>query len=371
MLFASALILFMLLTPGATASSILQTLAVPGSEPYRILSGVQANEYWIVVHGVGLVLLYQNGQGAWALSSPYGDHLYDATGPDSNGRIFCSAFNETDGSYVWVFDCSQRAIISRITLGADYPLAGLCLSPDESSLFVLGDDWPRLGQPGGSFIESLGHPDAGIVWQIDTATGVIVDRGACAALPETIYYAQCETGPDKLFISSETTAADSSTAVSALDVLNVERGFPRQTVIWTQASLMPYCIDVLNWSATEPLIAAMCPADNYDSNPDGHYAIWIIDPTSGSVVSRLQLTWNGIVCGLNHACLSQASPCNMYASIFLTGHCPIAVIDRDTGALVNTIPVGDVDAQFIYEMPNDNLIVTTGKDGKILIIDPT
>ena len=360
----------------AGASTILQTVDIPGSYVFRILGGSQPDEYWIVDVASGLRLLYQDALGHWACSAPYGNHLQDATGPDSQGRIYCTDYSASTGSYIWVFDCNQRSVISTIYLGPDYPLRGLCLSPDESSLFVLGYNWPRIGQHYSGFIASAGHPDAGIVWQIDTATGTIVDQGVCDALPETIFCASSEEGPDRLFISTQTTAASDQSAESSINVLSVERGLPRLSRIWALASLMPYRLDFLKWSTTDSYIAAISGADDSDPLPGNQYAIIIIDSSTGSVVNRLSYSWNGHIQGINHAFLSQVDPSKLYASINLispTGHSsiPIAVLDHDTGALLDTIPVGDVDAQFIYEMPDGKLIVTTGKDGKILIIDPT
>jgi len=155
------------------ASSVLQTIERPGSHVYRILAGTASGEYWVADLGNGLRLLTEDSQGIWTCSQPFGDPLYDFTGPDINGYFYCSDYSLETGSCVRVFDCDMKTILQTIALGTDYPVTGLSLSSDMTNLFVLGQDWPRLGESY-SFIDSGGHRDSGIVWKIDTTSLTVV-----------------------------------------------------------------------------------------------------------------------------------------------------------------------------------------------------
>ena len=117
----------------------------------------------------------------------------------------------------------------------------------------------------------------------------------------------------------------------------------------------------------------MCVSvDSSMDDPNYMAGLWIIDTSIAQVINRLTINYNGRDLGVLHACVSQVSPCDAYIAPAIDQFEKILVIDYFTGAVTSTIPLpSGCTAEFVYEMPDGNLIVTTGKTGNILIIDPT
>ena len=195
---------FYLLLPGlAFASAIITQIPTPDRYPYRIFDGTEDDSYWIVTISGGLMLLERDASGYWTTTEYPIGYVSDAAGPDSRGWLHCSCYIPETGAMYLIFDCTQKVVHQSILLGSDYQLSGVCLSPDETSAFVLGMDWPRIGEIGGSYIESGAHPDSGILWRIDLNTLTVADQGITAALPSTIYYAETTSGPGKILVSTK------------------------------------------------------------------------------------------------------------------------------------------------------------------------
>jgi hypothetical protein len=366
-----AMLAFVVWTVAAHASAIVELLDIPGSTPCRILDGSQVGEYWIVDPGDGLRLLSEDQQGNWSCSDLYGDHLYDAAGPDYRNRIYCTFYSLSSGSGVYVFDCEQRAIVDSVVLGADYPLSGLALSADGDSLFVLGCDWPRVGVVGGSWIDSGAHPDSGILWQIDLDSLSVVEQQSTSALPETIYYAETSSGPDKLLVSTQSIFGHAGDVVLLTDVFEVVEGLPKETRILSPFCLGPFSPDTFDWS-DEDYLVAMCSNIHPKIEEEQYRAgIWLIDPDLSQVVNYITITdGDGRQFGAHHACASAVNPCVIFISTDYESPYDLYAVDRDTGEII--APVGTLSgfkSEFLYETPDGLLIVTGGTCGKILIID--
>ena len=93
-----------------TKAQTLTVLSVPGGAPYRILQG-ESGSYWVVNRQYGLILLDQSLGGIWTYSLYNIGRVFDATGPDSNGLLYCSFIGLDPGSPcgVYVFDCASRS----------------------------------------------------------------------------------------------------------------------------------------------------------------------------------------------------------------------------------------------------------------------
>jgi hypothetical protein len=360
----------------ALASTVLSEVLIQGYQPYRILPGTYANEYWVVLYAKGLALLTEGPPDNWTSTIYLIDNLYDAVGPDVNGRLFCSFYGSNTGSGVKVFDCYSRSVIQTISLGSDYPLTCLTLSPDGTKLYVLGMNWPRVGTWTGGWVETPGHPDQGLIWEIDTATyAVNPETAMVGTLPETVCYAEGAES-DKLFVYVVEHQHSDAGRTAWTDVIDVVRGFPRVTRISSGFQPdHPYCNDLIKWSDTEPLIA-LCNKDlDYKpAYPEYSQGLWIINTETNSVVQRMTICDSeGNKCGVDHAFVSRTQPGIVYLALGFGGtHSEIAVVDYYTGAPIRWIRSGrPFWPEFIYEISDDRLIVTGGETERILIIDPT
>ena len=361
----------LLLCPSAgLGSTILNTIYAPNTEFYRVLAGTQPDQYWVVDSGAGLRLLAQDQLGNWSLSNDYGCPLYDAVGPNQQGLIFTSSGLQDSSSGLCIFNSSSRTVVDSVSLGPDYPIRSLCISSDGGYVYMLGWDWPRVGQSG-SFFDSGGHRDSGIIWKIDTSTFAVVDQGITAALPETIFYADSESGP-RLFVSTQEIAAWNTSMASAVDIISSARGLPRENQMLSPRNTEDDRNDFIKWSDTEPLVAMCCGVDTYMHDPQYMAGLWIINTDLAQVVNRLTITFNGRIYGVRHACVSRVYPSDVDIVPDIGTPEELFIIDKDTGAVTGTIPLPTgFNAEFIYEIPYGRLIVTGGESGKILIIDPT
>jgi len=262
----------LLLSPTSFASTV-QVIQTPDGLPYRILPGLQPNELWIVDRGTGFFRLYESG-GLWDLENIETGHMNDACGPDSLGRLYCSFYgSDVPGGGMFVFDASTHAILDSRMISPDFPVKGLTLSSDETSLFLVGKSWP------GSWVESASHSDSGIIWEIDltSPTYDIVDQGITAALPETIFYSESEFGPDKLFVFTGEVSTFGDPFSSRLDVISVESGLPRVSQIYAGHMNWNYSNTIIDWPYGEHLIA-LCNSSVYHEMDIERYlhGLWII-----------------------------------------------------------------------------------------------
>lgn len=366
----SALLLLLLAYP-SHASAILYSFESPDSNYYRVLPGTETGEYWIVSRGEGLQLITVDENGIWQLEGMYGYGQYDAIGPDYRNRIYCTGLPGLN-SGISVFNCSQqqRDVEDTLILGADYPLNCLALSPDQSSLYVVGYDWPRIGECG-SPLDVGAHLDSGIIWQIDLNTMTINDQNITAALPENVFYVDNPSGPDKLYVSTEQGMIYNNKILCVTDVL-LASGMSRQSQIYSPVIFEQYRNDFLQWSDDPPRIAMLCNEDVDLEEEQYHAGIVLIDPQTDEVVDWLIITdETGLEFGVQHACISDVHPGVVYISTNVASPFDLMAIDYDTGEVLDKLdtPQG-FHSQFIYETPDGLLIVTGGTSGKILIIDP-
>ncbi len=343
-------------------------------QPYRIIPGTISNEFWIVGQAKGLGLLVEDQQGAWSFTQyPIGS-VWDAVGPDNNGRIWCSSFVTGIGTAIQVFNCNTKDVIQNVNIGPDYVTTGITLSINEDYVYLLGWDWPRFGEPG-SWVSSFGHPNAGIVWEINISSfEVSPDIGVVGVFPYTIYYAGSQE-TDKLLVYTLARDDVGREGGECIDILAVDRSFPRLgglPACFTNEYL--YCNDLVKWSDEDPLIA-LCnrSVDNMGDSEDFSDGLWIIDTELEEVVQTYRIyDIADRIRGVQHLCVSEVRPGIAYMSLGFGGlDAETAVFDMATGQVIEHIQTGLVfTPEFIYELPDGRLIVTGGRTKNIVIIDP-
>ena len=360
--------------PIASSASILTEIGTPDLEPYRILEDQQPDTYWIVLRWGGLLCLTEDENDNWSFVEHTIQPVFDATGPDGDGRLYLS-FADYGESGVYVFDCASKMIEHTIVLGTDYLMRGLALSTDETRLYVLGWDWPRVGEFGGP--EDIRHRDEGLVWEIDTSTYQVLRQGLVSSFPITIFYTDSDT---LLVYSGEKHHLFDiwpQSRAAMVDVLATEPNLTRMAQIQTIYSYYygSYEHDFIDWSDEEPLVAMF--ASSLDWNQEENYeymsAIWIINTETNEVVQTLKVfDERPVEVYVNHGVLSDVHP----GCVYVTTHPGplgegVYAIDKDTGATINRIFTGyGVCPEFVYEIPDGRLIVTCPSNEKILIIEP-
>jgi hypothetical protein len=358
---------------GQATAQVIFEFHTPDQRPYRVLEDPQPDTYWVVLSAHGLLSLSEDENGNWAIVEYPLPHVHDATGPDALGMLYAT-FRREGQSGVYVFNCANAAIEETIVLGTDYVLTGLALSNDETRLYVLGWDWPRVGEFYNS-VESTVHRDSGLVWEIDTSTYQVLRQGVVSALPKTIYRAD----NDVLLIYSQEVHYlfdiwPQSEAIM-IDLVGTEPALMRIAQIQTICSFGDYENDFIDWSDEEPLVAMF--ASSLDWNQEDNYeymsAIWIINTETNEVVQTLKVfDQRPVERYVNHGVLSDVHPGRVYVT---THPGPLGegvyAIDKDTGATIDRIFTGyGVCPEFVCEIPDGRLIVTCPRNEKILIIAP-
>lgn len=360
--------------PCWTGAEVLATIDTPGRCPYRILDDPQSGAYWILLRWGGLSLLAEDENGDWSSTEFIIEPVYDAAGPDAQGRMYLS-FADYGTSGVYVFDCASKTIEHTIVLGTDYLMRGLALSTDETRLYVLGWDWPRVGQWHSGYPESASHRDSGLLWEIDTSTFQVLRQGVVSALPKTIY---CADNDVLLVYSNEVhwlfdIMPQSKAAM--IDVVVTEPTLERVAQIQTIFSDSDYNCDFIDWSDQEPLVTMF--ASSLDWNQEDNYeymsAIWIINTETNEVVETMKVfDERDVERYVNHGVLSDVHPGRLYVTVAGGPQGEgVYAIDKDTGEVIDRIFTGyGVRPEFVYEIPDGRLIVTCPHNEKILIIDP-
>jgi hypothetical protein len=370
----TTLLIWLSLT-STSKSEVLYTIDTPGHSPARIAPDIIPGNYWVLDGGgYGLIYLQENPDSTWTSSEYPIDYVSDLAYLSDHSQLFLTYYSIYEGSGVHIFNCLNQQISSTIELGSDYVVTGLALSSDETLLYVLGWDWPRLGNYY-SLGASISHPDTGIIWVVDLTT-LEVERydGIVGSNPETIICTESASGFDKLIVfTGQVKHYFMYGDASQTYIIRTDRGLQREAVIDTPyAWETPYISDLIDWSDTEPLVAICCLVEDWDYE-NFKKGLWILNTETGQIVDRLSiLDPSGHFRPVIHAYISQINPCNIYISAW-TGQngWGILVIDYDTGSLISTIDTGpDFEPNFIYETPEGLLIVTGGESGKILIIDP-
>jgi hypothetical protein len=346
-------------------------IQIPGHKVCRILKYAPSNTYWVVSQPYGLICLYEDQYEGWQYISYPTPYIYDATGPDSNGIIYLTYVNGNETG-VYLFSCISRSIEDSIILGTDYALTGLCLSTDETSLYVIGYDWPRIGEYGGPG-ETTVHRDSGLLWEIDTTTLEVLDQCSVSALPETIYY----TDSDTLLVDNQEEhfcfEISHDCEYTMIDVITTELRLSRIAQIPSITNLCQYYRDIIRWSDEEPLVALINANIDYNRIDDYKYddAIWIINTETNEVVDSIEVLYEGTAeygIYLSHAIVSSYYYDTVYGSIGQF----IYNIDKITGDVCEIYDCGTGNyTDFIHEMPDGRLIVTCSESEKIIIIDPT
>jgi len=368
-------VLFLLFCTSVSAEIICE-IPLTDREPDRILESPQSGEYWVVMRANGLLRLSEDENGNWSTEEYVIIPIYDATGPDANGLLYLS-FADYGQSGVYVFDCATHQIVDTVTLGTDYPMRGLTLSNDETKLYVLGWDWPRVGELNGGWVETTVHRDSGIVWEIDTDTKEVTDQAPVSALPETIHYTSCDT----LLVYSEEVHyrfdISPDTAVAMIDVLQIEPRLGRITQIETLFGGMYYENDFIEWSPEDSQIAMFASLLDWTWQGDERYisGVWVIDSETNEVVDTLRiLDEREVETYVEHGVVSETSP----GIVYITTQNDVLKVDKQSGAVIEDIDCGHgIITKFICETPDGLLIVTAHEyeqgveSGKILIIDPT
>jgi hypothetical protein len=361
------------------ASSVLNMIDLGDGAPYKILPGIQGNDYWVVTKQMDFVHLIETQPNIWQADEIEGVSGYDACGPDSNGKIYISTFSdEYPGGGFQVFNTSTVEIEDTVILSSDCPVSGITISPDETKLYLLGLSWPKIDQ-GSGFGQGWLHPDSGIVWEVDLTSPSypIRNQGITAALPETIYYHEVEEGNDKLYIyCSEIHAPNIQYAI--LDVHEISRALPRIDQIHVPEVEWYYHNNVVRWSEDcQYLALCSCIIKNYPDNPEYLDGLWIIDTESGQIVETIPVisSYDDYYRGVSYAFVSEVNPGYVYISPASGGRaCELITMDITTHEVVDYLHLDNYGPSvpfFIYEIPDGRLIVTTAVCGKILIIDPT
>jgi DNA-binding beta-propeller fold protein YncE len=369
-----------------TKASKFSVLFIPSGAPYRILPGSSQNSYWVVNREHGLVFVSKGIGGIWFYSLYNIGRVFDATGPDSNGLIYCS-FTDLAPSYpcgVYVFDSVSRTVVDTISL--DRMPSGLSLSSDGQNLYVAAWGWPLPDEPYNEG-DAVSHPDSGIIWKIDVATRQIIAATSVGALPSTIYTFPSDRG-DRLIVSQhqivfvETTGSTmhyiegENNQIDIVDATSFTR-IAQLDSPWNRVD--NYSYTMLDWA--DGVVAVCCPAVSYEiqGHPELQDGIWLVDPVSATVVNRVHITdGNGVAVGAFHAVVSQTYPSQAYVSLaaFQSPSQPsgdILVVDYPSGQYIRSIDITGSGCLpfFMQELSDGNLMVTGGETGKILIIDPT
>jgi hypothetical protein len=352
-------------------ANTITEIQVPSHKVYRILEYSPLNTYWIVSQPYGLICLSEDQNEEWQYIGYPTPYIYDATGPDSNGIIYLTYVNG-DETGVYLFSCISRSIEDSIILGTDYALTGLCLSNDETRLYVIGYDWPRIGEYGGAG-ETTVHRDSGLLWEIDTTTLEVLDQCHVSALPETIYYTDSNT----LLIDNQEEHycfnIGPDCEETFIDVITLESRLSRIAQIPSITTVCQYYRDIIRWSDEEHLVALINAGVDYYRTDNEKYddAIWIINTDTNEVVYSIEVLYEGTSnygIYLSHAIVSSYYYDTVYGSIGQF----VYKIDKETGEVCEIYDCGDgIFTEFIHEMPDGRLIVTCGENETICIIDPT
>ena len=372
-----AIIFILIYQIRADAGTVLYIIDTNQENLCRILDGLSPNDVWIVEPGIGLGNLIEVQPDVWEYNEYVTNSGQDACGPDSNGYIYMSTYSiDYPGGGFQIFDCDSKIIIDTILLCQDFPVHGLTISNDETKLYVTGRSWPRFGE-GGSFGQGFNHPDTGIVWEVDLTSQSydVLTLGYTAALPETIFYEEVDWQNDRLYVYCAE-IYDSNPQYGLLDVLSVERALPRLEQIQCPAQEWKFVNAIIDWSDSDPLIA-LCAEDIhiFDNAPEYLDGLWIINTETNQVVETIQVTSSyGYPMGVSYALVSQVNPGLVYISPGLGGYADeLIVMDYDTHEIVDYISFTQYDRMvpwFIYEMSDGRLIITSGSNGKIAIVDP-
>jgi hypothetical protein len=359
----------------------LIVLNIPNGAPYRILSEYSANGRWVVNRGNGLILLTHGYRGTWTYTLYNLGNVFDATGPDSNGNLYCS-FRGATLSGVYVFNCTSKTVTGTIPL--DHIPSGLSLSSNEQILYVCAWGWPEDGgyyNPTDAFL----HPNSGILYKIDLSTHQVTST-TIGALPSSIQLINTNRG-DRLVISTHETNEFYNIVngmgfpqgeYDQIDIVDTS-SFSRVFQLSVPSSWGDqYCSTMLNWSDDPPLVAVCCPrSDNIDSHPEYANSIWLIDPVSGTVSNTIAITDSqGGPYGALNAVISQENPNEVYVSATgPTSPGNILVIDYSTGDYIRSVDtvvngLGCI-AFFIDELKDGRLMATGPDMGKIIIVDPS
>jgi hypothetical protein len=359
------------------AETVIANIDCGSETASRILTGTQSNEYWLVIEANGLGLLSESPPGTWTLTYYQIGYVYDATGPDNNGRLWCSSYVDGIGTAVQVFDCNQRTVIQNIYIGTNYINKGIVLSSDQTHIYLVGCDWPRYFEAA-SWVDAPGHPNTGLVWEIDTSTYAISPyMGEVGVMPETIYYS--ENGDyDKLFVYTIASDGIGRELGDNIDILSVQRELERTGGLpsciihdWS------YCNDLVKWSDEYPLMA-ICNkqvAGSYDivDNPKSNHGLWVFDTNLEEFVDTYEIIdISGHYRGVSHLCRSTVRPGIAYLSLGFGGlDAEIAVFDMGCGEVIEHIQLGiPFTPEFIYEIPDGRLIATGDMTHNIVIFDP-
>jgi hypothetical protein len=358
--------------------SIINVIDTLNGHPCRILSGTSPNEFWICEPGVGLGNLVEPQSGIWEYTEYITNSGQDACGPDLYGKIYLSDYSQDyPGGGFQVFDTNLKIIEDTILLSESSPTSGIALSPDQSSLILLGWGWPVLGE-GMGFYDGFRHPDTGIIWEIDLTSHnyEIMNQGYTAALPKTLFYETNSNEFDQIYVyCAEIQSPPSINGL--LDVLNVDRALPRTTQLNCPAIEFNYVNAIIDWSYSDPFVA-VC-AENVlkiDNAPEYLEGLWIINTETNQVVETIPVTSShGHPIGVTYALVSQVNPGVVYISPGLGDYADeLIVMDYYTHEIVDYISFDAYDHMvpwFIYEMADGRLIITSGSYSKIAIVDPT
>jgi len=373
-----------------------QTLAQPAIYPtdFIDLPGVTAgfihpdilpDRYWAESYGTGLHLIAKEND-EWSVSSYTLGDVRGFTGPDSQGRLYCSFGGNPAG--VYVFDSTSEAVVDTISL--NYFPRGLVLSPDESKLYVCAWEWPsladgeRLEGPGGTS-PSDEHPDKGLVLEIDIATHAILRSVNVGTFPEAIHYAELSGGDRIVACTGQSRRYfwKGDPAIKAghfqlLDIVDVDTFTLTEPRI--EVASYGYFTD---WPGEGSLIA-FC-TKNLITVKGGPENIWhavkLVDPGTSQIVdTKKVLDATGGLAGVRGITPSSINPDEVYVMIGqpayprLEPYDWLIVIDKITGHYLRSIDYGSpgYGGGDVYEAPCGELIITAydHPDSRIIIMEP-
>ena len=346
-----------------------------GSRPFRILPDNSSQGFWIVDYGNGLIYAAEeNGQ--WNIQYYSIQGAYEATGPDSSGRLFITA--RRNPPQLLIFDTQSRTVVDSFDF--DTYLAGLTLSPDESMVYLCAWTKPALGD----YIDSEDNkrfPDSGRIYEFDLASRSITRTAVVGASPETVFRTQNNTLLVSTNASQDITVPGNNGwdwivgAEEYVDIVDLNR-FERIDRFTCNETPTEFTNNFVPWSNDGRYIAMCVPeVCEEQTRPGFENGIWIIDTQTDSVSQTIPVIGpDSCEMGAKNMRRSSLNSSIFYVctSILCSPYdYKLLSIDASTGQLVQGISVPyNFAAEDVAELPDGRLFVSTGYLGQLVVVTP-
>jgi len=190
--------------------------------------------------------------------------------------------------------------------------------------------------------------DSGIIWEIDLVSQgfPILDQGVLAALPQSLFYVETDSGTDKLLAYCVEIHSMEFPRASRTDIIALVRGLPREEqILCTFVSEYCYANNIVAWSPDE-FLAALCNTHIYYESDCPEYmdGIWIINTETNDVVQTVSVPdSNEVPRGCRYAHVSLINPGWVYASLGSSGSAiELVIINHETGSYVDSVDLGGI-----------------------------